>query len=60
MRDELEQRLISNSSGVARKMLGRGITTIAWVLTSFNLVLALLAVPAAFVARRRPKARLRA
>ena len=30
------------------------ITTVAWVLTSYNLVLALLAVPAAFVARRRP------
>lgn len=33
-----------------------GITTISWVLTSFNLVLALLAVPAAFAARRRPRA----
>jgi MFS family permease len=32
-----------------------GITTIAWVLTSFNLVLAVLAVPAAYVARRRPR-----
>lgn len=32
-----------------------GITTIAWVLTSFNLVLALVAVPAAYVARRRPR-----
>ena len=32
-----------------------GITTVAWVLTSFNLVLALVAVPAAFVARRRPR-----
>jgi MFS family permease len=31
-----------------------GITTVAWVLTSFNLVLAVLAVPAAYVARRRP------
>jgi MFS family permease len=31
-----------------------GITTVAWVLTSFNLVLALLAVPAAYIARRRP------
>jgi predicted MFS family arabinose efflux permease len=31
------------------------ITTVAWVLTSFNLVLALLAVPAAYVARRRPR-----
>lgn len=30
------------------------ITTVAWVLTSYNLVLALLAVPAALVARRRP------
>lgn len=30
------------------------ITTVAWVLTSFNLVLALVAVPAALVARRRP------
>ena len=35
------------------------ITTVAWVLTSYNLVLALLAVPAAFVARRRPGARVR-
>src|SRR5918992_3258550 len=33
-----------------------GITTVAWVLTSFNLVLALAAVPAAYVARRRPRA----
>ncbi|MGH3065906.1 MAG: MFS transporter [Gaiellaceae bacterium] len=32
-----------------------GITTIAWVLTSFNLVLAIVAVPAAYVARRRPR-----
>jgi MFS family permease len=32
-----------------------GITTVAWVLTSFNLVLALGAVPAAYVARRRPR-----
>ncbi|HEU0246975.1 MAG TPA: MFS transporter, partial [Gaiellaceae bacterium] len=31
------------------------ITTVAWVLTSFNLVLAGLAVPAAYVARRRPR-----
>jgi MFS family permease len=31
-----------------------GITTVAWVLTSYNLVLALSAVPAAVVARRRP------
>jgi MFS family permease len=31
-----------------------GITTVAWVLTSYNLVLALAAVPAAYVARRRP------
>ena len=30
------------------------ITTVAWVLTSYNLVLAVLAVPAALVARRRP------
>ncbi len=30
------------------------ITTVAWVLTSYNVVLALLAVPAAFLARRRP------
>ena len=30
-----------------------GITTVAWVLTSYNLVLALLAVPSAYVARRR-------
>ena len=33
-----------------------GITTVAWVLTSYNLVLALAAVPAAYVARRRPRA----
>jgi MFS family permease len=33
-----------------------GITTVAWVLTSYNLVLAVLAVPAAYVARRRPRA----
>jgi MFS family permease len=32
-----------------------GITTVSWVLTSFNLVLAVLAVPAAYVARRRPR-----
>ena len=32
-----------------------GITTVAWVLTSYNLVLALLAVPAAYIARRRPR-----
>lgn len=32
-----------------------GITTVAWVLTSFNLVLAGVAVPAAYVARRRPQ-----
>ena len=31
------------------------ITTVAWVLTSFNLVLAIFAVPAAYVARRRPR-----
>jgi MFS family permease len=40
------------------EILGRfdvGITTVAWVLTSFNLVLALVAVPAAFLARRRPR-----
>ena len=30
------------------------ITSVAWVLTSFNLVLALVVVPAAYVARRRP------
>ena len=38
-------------------ILGRfdvGITTVAWVLTSFNLALLLAAVPAAYVARRRP------
>ena len=33
-----------------------GVTTVAWVLTSFNLVLALVALPAALVARRRPRA----
>jgi MFS family permease len=32
------------------------ITTVAWVLTSYNLVLALAAVPAAYVARRNPAA----
>jgi len=32
------------------------VITVAWVLTSFNLVLALVAVPAAYVARRRPRA----
>jgi MFS family permease len=32
------------------------ITSVAWVLTSFNFVLAVLAVPAAYVARRRPRA----
>jgi predicted MFS family arabinose efflux permease len=32
-----------------------GITSVAWVLTSFNLVLAVVAVPAAYVARRRPR-----
>ena len=31
------------------------ITTVAWVLTSFNLVLALVAVPAAYLSRRRPR-----
>ena len=31
------------------------VTSVAWVLTSFNLVLALVAVPAAFMARRRPR-----
>ena len=31
------------------------ITSVAWVLTSFNLVLAVLAVPAAYVSRRRPR-----
>ena len=31
------------------------IPTVAWVLTSYNLALALLAVPAAYVARRRPR-----
>ncbi len=32
-----------------------GVTTVAWVLTSYNLVLAVAAVPAAYVARRRPR-----
>jgi MFS family permease len=32
-----------------------GITSVAWVLTSFNLVLAVVAVPAAYVSRRRPR-----
>jgi MFS family permease len=31
------------------------IMSVAWVLTSFNLVLALVAVPAAYVSRRRPR-----
>jgi MFS family permease len=31
------------------------ITSVAWVLTSFNLVLAVLAVPAAYVSRRRSR-----
>ena len=31
------------------------VTTVAWVLTSYNLALALLAIPAAYLARRRPK-----
>ncbi len=31
------------------------ITSVSWVLTSFNLVLALFAVPAAYVSRRRPR-----
>ncbi len=40
-------------------ILGRfdvGITTVAWVLTSYNLALAVSAVPAAYVSRRRPRA----
>src|SRR6186713_1704468 len=40
------------------EILGRfdvGITSVAWVLTSFNLVLALVAVPAAYASRRRPR-----
>jgi MFS family permease len=32
-----------------------GVTTVAWVLTSFNLVLALSALPGALLARRRPR-----
>jgi MFS family permease len=32
-----------------------GVTTVAWVLTSFNLVLALVALPAAYLARRWPR-----
>src|SRR3990172_5022235 len=35
--------------------LADGITTVAWVLTSFNLVLAVAAVPAAYIARRAPR-----
>src|SRR5919197_2172697 len=38
-------------------ILGRfdvGITTVAWVLTSFNLTLVLVSVPSAYVARQRP------
>jgi predicted MFS family arabinose efflux permease len=41
------------------RILGRfdvGITTVAWVLTSFNLVLTLVALPCAFLGRRRPNA----
>jgi MFS family permease len=41
------------------RILGRfdvGITTVAWVLTSFNLVLALVAVPCTYIGRRRPDA----
>lgn len=34
---------------------GVSVTTVSWVLTSFNLALALFAVPAAYVARRRPR-----
>jgi MFS family permease len=40
------------------EVLGRfdvGVTTVAWVLTSFNLVLALSALPAAYLARRQPR-----
>ncbi len=40
------------------KVLGEfdvAITSVAWVLTSFNLVLAVVAVPAAYVSRRRPR-----
>jgi predicted MFS family arabinose efflux permease len=40
------------------KILGEfdvSITSVAWVLTSFNLALALVAVPAAYVSRRRPR-----
>ena len=33
-----------------------GVATVAWVLTSFNLALALAALPAALIARRRPSA----
>lgn len=33
-----------------------GITTVSWVLTSYNLALALVAVPAAYLARRRARA----
>ena len=35
------------------------IPEVAWVLTSYNLVLALAAVPAAYAARRRPVPTLR-
>jgi MFS family permease len=40
------------------EILGRfdvAITSVSWVLTSFNLVLAVVAVPAAYVSRRRPR-----
>jgi MFS family permease len=40
------------------EILGRfdvAITTVAWVLTSFNLVLALVVVPAAYLSRRLPR-----
>lgn len=36
------------------------ITTVAWVLTSYNLVLAITAVPAAYIARRSPVVAFRA
>ena len=42
-------------TGLLGLAIGLGVTTVAWVLTSFNLVLALSALPAALLARRRPR-----
>ena len=70
MRNRLRAGLLAVAVGLALadssivtlalpRILGRfdvGITTVSWVLTSFNLVLALAAVPCAAIARRRPNA----